>query len=143
MSAHLVVLHVAFAGLWLGCVLTETLFERALLGKGREAELMLARLHVRVDVLIEVPAMAGVLASGLALSSAAEWTALRMAMAGLGLLAIAVNGVCVVIVSKRAGAAQANAWERFARLDEAQHKLGAVVLAALLAAFGTGLLASG
>src|SRR6266568_5063043 len=35
-------LHLVSIGLWLGCILTEALFERTLLGRGREQELLLA-----------------------------------------------------------------------------------------------------
>jgi hypothetical protein len=45
-----------FAGLWLGCVLTEATFERMMLAKGRDHQLTLALPHWRVDVLVEIPA---------------------------------------------------------------------------------------
>ena len=44
MSKLLLPLHLTFIGLWLGCVLTEALFERALVGQGRDKELLLASL---------------------------------------------------------------------------------------------------
>jgi len=56
MTNVLLPLHLALVGLWLGCVLTEALFERALLGKGRDKELILSALHKSVDVFIEIPA---------------------------------------------------------------------------------------
>jgi hypothetical protein len=56
MDSLLLPLHLLFVGLWLGSVLTEALFERALLGQGRPAELILTRLHIRVDLAIEIPA---------------------------------------------------------------------------------------
>ena len=47
MTNVLLPLHLALVGLWLGCVLTEALFERALLGKGRDKELILtAKLNI-------------------------------------------------------------------------------------------------
>jgi len=52
-------LHVLFAGLWLGCVVTEVLFERTLLHRGRETERLLARLHLRVDLWVELPGHGG------------------------------------------------------------------------------------
>ncbi len=54
-------LHFGFATIWLGCVVTEALFERALLAGDRSAHLTLADLHVRVDKFIEVPAILVVL----------------------------------------------------------------------------------
>ena len=47
MNHWLLILHLALVGLWLGCVLTEALFERALLGKGRDNELILTALNKR------------------------------------------------------------------------------------------------
>ena len=49
MKSVLLTCHLLSVGLWLGCVLTEALFERALLGQGPQAELTLAKLHWRVD----------------------------------------------------------------------------------------------
>lgn len=64
MKTTVLLVHILLVGIWLGCVLTEALFERALLGKGREQEWILTRLHKRVDVWIEIPAFVGVLVSG-------------------------------------------------------------------------------
>lgn len=61
-------LHLTFAALWIGCILTEALFERALLAGDRASHLQLARLHARVDLLVEMPAFMGVLLTGIILS---------------------------------------------------------------------------
>lgn len=135
----LLLFHLLFIGLWLGCVLTEALFERALLGQGRAHELLLADLHKWVDVWIEIPAFAAVVATGGMLFAQATpnfWLHIKIA---LGLLAVLTNGVCVGLVFARAKAAHLGYWERFDRLDHVQHKLGAVVLLALLGALGVGL----
>jgi hypothetical protein len=135
----LLIFHILFIGLWLGCVLTEALFERALLGRGREHELLLADLHKRVDVWIEIPAfVAVVVTGGMLFAQAAPSTLLNVKVA-LGLLAVLSNGVCVGLVFARAKAAHLGQWEQFDRLDHLQHKLGAVVLLALLGALGAGL----
>jgi len=132
-------LHLLFVGLWLGCVLTEALFERALLGQGRPAELILSKLHIRVDLAIEIPAFTLVLITGgLLLQQAHPSTALHVKIA-FGLLAIVANAVCVYLVFKRHALAQAGQWEAFERIDHWQHKLGAVVLLAMLAALVIGL----
>lgn len=47
--------HIVSVGTWLGCVLTEALFEHALLGTGRANELILAKLHKEVDLFVEIP----------------------------------------------------------------------------------------
>lgn len=57
----LLVAHLLLVGIWLGCVLTEALFERALLCKGRAHALILVGLHKRVDLIVELPALLGML----------------------------------------------------------------------------------
>ncbi len=135
----LLIFHLLFIGIWLGCVLTEALFERALLGRGRAHELLLADLHKRVDVWIEIPAFAAVVVTGGMLFTQATPSAWLHFKIVLGLLAVLTNGVCVGLVFARAKAAHLGNWERFDRLDHVQHKLGAVVLLALLGALGVGL----
>jgi len=58
---------------------------------------------------------------------------------GFGLLAIVANIYCVWLVFRRAKAAAANDWERFAHLDHLQHKVGATVLVGIIAALGIGI----
>jgi len=139
MQSWIVAAHVAFGGLWLGCVLTEGLFERALLNQGAAAALIVARLHRRVDVVVEVPAMAGVAVTGALLLQTARLNAQVLAMTGLGVLAILANLVCVVLVFRRVQAAEAGDAPRFERLDRLQHRVGGVVLIALLCALGAGM----
>lgn len=131
-------LHMVFAGIWLGCVLTEALFERALLKTGRPNERILADLHKRVDMFIEIPAIAGVVVTGLLmLGEVAQSLTLQLKIAA-GLVAIAANAYCVYLVFARARAAKAEDWDRFDRLDHRQHQFGAVVLLGILAALGLG-----
>lgn len=139
MRALLLPLHLTFVGLWLGCVLTEALFERALLGQGRDKELILAVLHKRVDTFIEIPAFALVLATGALLLAGAPPSALLHAKVGLALLAIAANVYCVYLVFRRHRHALRGDWPAFERADHLQHKIGAVVLLGILGALGLGL----
>jgi uncharacterized membrane protein len=132
-------LHLLFAGVWLGCVLTEALFERALLGKGRQQELILVELHKRVDLIIETPAFVAVLVSGILLYFQAEADWLLHTKIGIGLLAVATNVYCVRLVFLRATAAKLGVWKRFSHLDKQQHLYGALVLVALLVTAGIGL----
>ena len=135
----LLALHIAFVGVWLGCVLTEALFERALLKTGRSNERILATLHKRVDVFIEIPAFAGVaVTGGLMLIDATLTPVLQLKIAA-ALVAIAANAYCVYLVFAREAAALAEDWERFERLDHRQHQVGAVVLLGILTALGLGL----
>lgn len=138
MNSLLLLLHLVFAGLWLGCVLTEALFERALLGKGRDKELLLAQLHKRVDLIVEIPAFVMVLITGgLMLYSASPSTVLYIKVA-FGLLAIAANAYCVRLVFRRQAHALSGNWAAFENADHLQHKVGAVVLIALLVALCIG-----
>ena len=138
MKTTLFLVHLLFVGVWLGCVLTEALFERALLGQGREQERILVGLHKRVDVWIEIPAFVGVLISGGFLLSQAAWSSTLQAKIMLGLVAIAANIYCVRLVFRRAKAVDSGDWPQFEALDHLQHKWGAVVLVAILLALGLG-----
>lgn len=140
MRPLLLTLHLIFAAIWLGCILTEALFERALLVEDHAAHLTLARLHVRVDNLIEIPAILAVLGTGLALFSP-SWprTPPFYVMAIAGVAAIGLNAFCVWLVYRRRAAASTGAWSEFARLDHIQHKAGAGVLLLVLTALVAGL----
>lgn len=138
MFALLLPVHLVFAGLWLGCVLTEALFERALLGRGRDAERILARLHKRVDLYVELPALVGVLITGVLMVRVAPPSVLLHTKIAFGLLAIVANLYCVWVVLRRERAAQASDWQEFETLDQVQHQVGAVVLLGIVAALGLG-----
>ncbi len=138
MKSVLLPLHLTFVGIWLGCVLTEALFERALLGKGRPQELILVALHKRVDLLVEIPAFMIVLVTGAFMLSAADTNPLLIIKIAIGLLAIAINIYCVWLVFRRASAARAGRWEIFTNLDHLQHKFGAMVLFAIVVALVIG-----
>lgn len=138
MKSSLLPVHLVFAGLWLGCVLTEILFERALLGQGRAQERLLATLHKRVDLLVEIPAFVGVLLTGAFMLNSASSGPVLHTKIGFGLIAAAANLYCVWLVFRRAKAAQAGDWESFSRLDHLQHEAGAVVLAGILGALSMG-----
>ena len=139
MKSVLLPLHLAFVGIWLGCVITEALFERALLGKGRAQELILVALHKRVDLVVEIPAFIVVLVTGAAMLSSVNPNPLLTTKIAFGLLAIATNIYCVWLVFRRAQAAQSDQQTEFTRLDHLQHKFGAVVLLAIVAALAIGI----
>lgn len=132
-------LHLVFVGLWLGCVLTEALFERALLGQGRDKELILTALHKRVDLYIEIPAFALVVITGGMLLSSVPATALLHIKLGFALVAVVTNIYCVHLVFKRDRLARSGDWPAFEAIDHLQHKLGAIVLIGILGAMGLGL----
>ena len=138
MKITILVAHLVFVGVWLGCVFTEALFERALLGTGREHERILARLHKRVDVWIEIPAFSGVLVTGGFLLTHAAGSPTLQAKVVFALIAVMANVYCVSLVFRRAKAADAEDWPQFEALDQVQHKWGAVVLVGMLVALGLG-----
>ena len=130
--------HVLCAGMWLGCVLTEVVFERTLAGQAPHANLPLARVHWWVDVWVEGPLLVAVGLSGAWLWNNARADAGLHAMAALGGLAITANLWCMRLVWKRLKAAQAGHHDLYTRLDQAQHRWGAVVLVGLLGAASAG-----
>jgi len=139
MHALLLPLHLVFVGLWLGCVLTEALFERALLGQGRDKELILTALHKRVDLFVEIPAFALVVITGGLLLSSVAPTALLHVKLGFALLAVITNIYCVHLVFKRDRIARSGDWLAFEAIDHLQHKMGAIVLIGILGALGLGI----
>jgi len=135
----LLILHLSFVGIWLGCVVTEALFERALLGTSRENESILASLHKRVDLFVEIPAFVGVLVTGLMMFSSAAMTTLMIVKIVLGSIAIVANIYCVRLVFLRVVFSKAGNWQAFESADHIQHKVGAIVLLGIIAALGVGL----
>lgn len=138
MKSVLLPLHLASVGIWLGCVITEAIFERALLGKGRAQELILVELHKRVDLIVEIPAFIAVLVTGAAMLASVYPSPLLTAKIAFGLLAIATNIYCVWLVFRRARAAHSDQQAEFTRLDHLQHKFGVIVLLALVTALAIG-----
>lgn len=135
------VLHALLAGAWIGTVLVEALFERALLGQGRDKELILARLHWKVDLLVELPLLVLVATTGAMLLQGRAITgllAIKLIAAGVAIMA---NLYCTWLVWQRLHAAEQADWGRFEALDHSQHIFGAVVLAGLIAAAAIGLAA--
>ena len=133
----LLMVHVLAAGLWLGCVLTEVFFERALAAPPtREA---LATLHYRVDLFIELPVFLIVLLTGGAMLHTAQPTPALHVMMGFGLIAILANVYCVWLVIRRRKYALAGDTAGYERADHLQHKVGAVVLLGILLAMGAGI----
>lgn len=135
----LLTLHLLAAGAWIGTVLVEALFERALLGRGREQELILARLHWNVDKLVELPLLIVTLASGIKLLNEVPLDTMLRAKLACAALAIFANLYCIWLVRLRLKVAEAGAWELFAIIDKRQHQVGALVMLGLLGAAGLGM----
>ena len=135
----LIALHLLAAGAWIGTVLVEALFERALLGQGREQELILARLHWKVDKLVELPLLLVVIASGAKLLRDVPLDGMLRAKLACAALAVFANLYCIWLVRLRLKMAEAGAWDLFAMIDRRQHQIGALVLAGLLGAAALGI----
>ena len=133
------ILHLLAVGAWIATVLVEALFERALLGQGRDKELILAKLHWKVDKLIELPLLVVVVASGATLLGNIPLDGLFMAKLACAGLAIGANLYCVRLVKLRLNLAEAGAWDEFTNVDKRQHQFGALVLLGLLGAAGLGM----
>jgi hypothetical protein len=137
----LATLHATLAGAWIGTVLVEALFERALLGQGRDKELILARLHWKVDLLVELPLLIAVAVSGAALLEQVPQGGLFTAKLACAAVAILTNLYCIWLVRIRLDHAEAGDWAGFGRVDCRQHRFGALVLLGLLGAAGLGIAA--
>lgn len=131
--------HLIFVGIWLGCVITEALFERALLGQGHDKEKILSKLHVKVDLFVEIPAFVLTAVTGAYLLGATNFDIALFAKIGFGVLAILLNIYCVYLVFERDKAAQNDDWLRFEKLDHIQHKAGAGVLIFIVLAIIAGM----
>ena len=132
----LAALHMLFAVAWIGTVLVEALFERALLGLGRDKELILARLHWKVDKLVELPLLLATVISGARLLRNVPLDGLLRGKLACAALAVFANLYCIWLVRLRLRMAEAGAWDLFAIIDKRQHQIGALVLFGLLGAAG-------
>ena len=130
-------LHVFCAAAWTGCILVEALYEHSI-DHSPTMRRFVSVLHWRTDKYVEVPALAGVLLSGGIMLAHADMTVMLWTKVALGLTAIAFNLACVVLVARRLVAARADDFATWERLDHLQHKLGAVVLLALVGALVIG-----
>lgn len=139
MASLLLPLHLLSAGLWVGCVATELVFERLLADQHAQRS-TLGELHQRVDWMVELPAAMLTLLTGLLLwLDGAPSDALLGLKIAAGAVAVVANLWCMraVLLRARAGAAgDAKAWTL---ADQDQHRRGSLVVLGLLAALALGL----
>lgn len=99
MSAALA--HLMLLSAWAGVVLAESVVE--LLPRRvpsiRDAAI---RLHFAIDLVVELPLLVAVVASGVWLASGRPLDARLLVKIGAGLVAVTANGVCVAAVIRRA-----------------------------------------
>ena len=125
-------LHILFAGVWIGCVLTETVFEKSLVSEQFKERSRLARLHLWVDTMIEIPALIGTAITGALFVRSVPLDLLlsiKLVSASLTLIA---NLLCFVFVVARDRAAVVASWGRFEQHDHRQHQFGKVVFIGVL-----------
>lgn len=130
-------LHLFCLAAWTGCILVEALYEHSI-DTSPAMRRFVSELHWRTDKFIEIPTFAGVLLTGGAMIHNSAMTPLLWIKVAFGLTAILFNALCVGLVVKRLACARAGDFDTWQRLDHWQHKLGAVVLLALLVALGIG-----
>jgi hypothetical protein len=123
--------HLLAVGLWLGCILVEVLFEKHLAGV-ETSRLPLAELHRLVDLYIETPAFVVVLGTGvIMLLHGVVYTVPIGVMILSGMLAVAANTYCVLLVLARRRHAVNGDTVRYDLVDRRQHQWGALVLLAV------------
>jgi len=97
----LAMLHLVMLSMWGGVVATEAVIE---IYPFRQRELHPAtiRFHYWIDLLVELPLVLAVIATGVALFLLTDpLTPLHLVKIGLGGAAVAVNLVCIVVVVRR------------------------------------------
>jgi uncharacterized membrane protein YkvI len=82
----------------------------------------------------------GVLANAILMLGSARYSAAMIVKIALGLLAIVANLFCVVLLFRRATAAESGDSSRFRRYDRLHYQVGAVVLVAIFAALALGVI---
>jgi len=112
------VAHLIAVSVWGGLVLAESVLELG--ANDDESRRVAARLHYRLDLGLELPLLLIVLATGGHLAARAwPWTPLHWLKVGLGLVAVAVNLLCVgAVVARRRhvdDAAAVQFWTRWIR----------------------------
>src|SRR5687768_13218215 len=98
--SRLLFIHLFSIGIWLGGVIVEAIIEITA-ARIRETRPAVTQFHYYIDLFFEIPTFMTVLVSGLLLldtSRLGGWLGLKIA---LGLLAIAINMICVSSVLRR------------------------------------------
>lgn len=93
-------LHLLLLAGWAGLVLAEAVVELA--ARDEPARRAAARFHFWIDVLVEIPLLAGVVVTGaLLLARVSPPSPLHLLHVAAGLAAVAANSCCVVLVIRR------------------------------------------
>ncbi len=130
-------LHLFFVAAWVSCVVVEGIFEHSIDDSPALRDFV-TRLHWTTDKYVEIPSFSIVLVTGAILFAHATPSPLLITKVAFGVLAIALNAVCVGIVLRRRRHVAAGDYAAWARIDRIQHKLGGVVAIAMLVALAIG-----
>jgi hypothetical protein len=125
--------HFAFAGIWLGCVITQYIVERALGSSGDDFRLRLSQLNWKIAAFVEAPAFTGVLVTGAYTLAMPHGVGLAFqVMLTAGLLTIFLAVFKVWLVFKCRSAALTEKWAAHGKLIYFQRMLGVLVLLGVL-----------
>lgn len=143
MAGILLPLHLLAAGVWLGCVLVEAAFERAL-AEPSDYRLVLTNLHDKVDKIVEIPAFSIVLLTGIVmlgtlLTNGVVISGLLLMKIAIGIMTVLINIYCASLVFERNRLAIDGDDAGFKLVDDKQHKWGALVLIGIVMATMFGL----
>lgn len=134
----LAMVHLATLSLWGGVVATEAVIEVSPFRR-RELHAATIRFHYWIDLLVELPLVLAVIATGVVLFFLTDpLTPMHFVKIGLGGAAVAVNLFCIVVVVKRGRRLVDNADEE--GLWRASRTVLACFVAGLLCAAGAAVL---
>ena len=134
----LAMIHLMMLSLWGGVVATEVVIEVYPFRK-RELHAATIRFHYWIDLLVELPLVLAVIATGVGLWVLTDpVTTLHLVKIGFGAAAVAVNLFCIVVVVKRGRRLAASAEEE--GLWRASRTVLACFAAGLLCAAGAAIL---
>ena len=92
--------HLLCLGLWFGCVAVEAVVE-AVGFRHQEARPWVARMHYWIDLFVELPALTGVIVTGLILLPSGSLPTLLAVKIAIASLAMLINAGCLVAVVRR------------------------------------------
>lgn len=125
--------HFALAGIWLGCIVTEFIVERALGSIGDDFRVRLSQLNWKIASFVEAPAFIGVLVTGAYTLAMPHGVGLAFqVMLTAGLLTIFLAVFKVWLVYKSRSAALEGKWTAHGKLIYFQRMLGTLVLLGVL-----------
>lgn len=138
MSHGILTLHLTALTFWLGVVGAEFVIERSR-SASRPHGFAVAANHFWIDVLLEIPAVLVVLATGALLLRDAPMTGLLAVKVAAGLIALLSNLACFWPVTRRHRAAARQELAAVIRHSKAIDRISMVAIPAALLAWGLGL----